>query len=269
MLAVPACLYAVQNNLLFYALSNLEASVYQVVYQLKILTTALFSVALLGKSISKQQWGALLILMTGIILVQSPTASTPSSLPASAVGGGGSAVEAAARPELEAALLGKPHQNPVLGLMAVLMACCTSGFAGVYFEKILKGSANSTSGPQDIWIRNIQLSVWGGLSSLLLIFVNDGAEVQAKGFFTGYAPIVWVVICNQAFGGLCVAMVVKYADNIIKGFGGALSIILGTFISVFVFDFELTLKFCLGAFIVIVAVFVYSVPMRALGGKPR
>lgn len=27
-------------------------------------------------------------------------------------------------------------QNPLLGLVMVLMACCTSGFAGVYFEKV-------------------------------------------------------------------------------------------------------------------------------------
>lgn len=40
-----------------------------------------------------------------------------------------------------------------LGLTAVLLACCSSGFAGVYFEKILKGTAPS------VWMRNIQLGV--------------------------------------------------------------------------------------------------------------
>lgn len=37
------------------------------------------------------------------------------------------------------------------GLMAVLMACVSSGFAGVYFEKILKETK------QSVWVRNIQL----------------------------------------------------------------------------------------------------------------
>jgi len=38
-----------------------------------------------------------------------------------------------------------------MGFGAVLLATLTSGFAGVYFEKILK------TGPTSVWMRNIQL----------------------------------------------------------------------------------------------------------------
>ena len=69
-LLIPSGLYTLQNNLLFVALSNLDAATYQVTYQLKILTTAIFSVLMLGKQLNGLKWFSLVILMTGVSLVQ-------------------------------------------------------------------------------------------------------------------------------------------------------------------------------------------------------
>ena len=42
----------------------------QVTYQLKILTTALFSVSMLGKKLSKMQWFSMMLLFCGVAIVQ-------------------------------------------------------------------------------------------------------------------------------------------------------------------------------------------------------
>lgn len=52
-MAVPACLYVLQNNLNYMAISNLDGPTFQLLYQLKILTTALFSVLMLKRYIRK------------------------------------------------------------------------------------------------------------------------------------------------------------------------------------------------------------------------
>mmetsp|Transcript_20052 Transcript_20052/g.67831 ORF Transcript_20052/g.67831 Transcript_20052/m.67831 type:complete len:231 (-) Transcript_20052:758-1450(-) len=63
----PALIYLVQNNLLYLAAAHLDAAAYQVLYQLKLLTAALFSVLLLGRRLSPRRWGALLVLFVGAL----------------------------------------------------------------------------------------------------------------------------------------------------------------------------------------------------------
>ncbi|XP_036409520.1 UDP-N-acetylglucosamine transporter-like isoform X2 [Megalops cyprinoides] len=229
-LAIPSGIYTLQNNLLYVALSNLDAATYQVTYQLKILTTALFSVSMLGRRLSMYQWLSLLILMIGVVFVQWPSESP-----------------AASGPEQQSA------GSQLVGVLAVLAACCSSGFAGVYFEKILKETK------QSVWVRNIQLGLFGLVFGLMGMFVYDGKRVMESGMFQGYNRITWIVVVLQALGGLVVAAVIKYADNILKSFTTSISIILSTIISYFwLQDFNPTSVFFLGAVLVIFATFLYG-----------
>ncbi|TRY72831.1 hypothetical protein DNTS_009526 [Danionella cerebrum] len=235
-LAVPSLIYTLQNNLQYVAISNLPAATFQVTYQLKILTTALFSVLMLRKSLSKLQWFSLVLLFTGVAIVQ---------------------VEQESSKHKET--LTATNQNYFKGLVSVIVSCLSSGFAGVYFEKILKGSSAS------VWMRNVQLGIFGTILGLLGMWWNDGAAIVEKGILFGYTPLVWGVIFNQAFGGLLVAVVVKYADNILKGFATSFSIIVSTITSVYLFGFHVDLVFTLGAGLVIGAVYMYSLPKPNTG----
>jgi len=228
--SVPAILYTVQNNLLFLALSHLDAATYQVTYQLKILTTAIFSVSMLGKQLDAPKWASLVMLMLGVALVQWPTDD------------GGSKADA-----------GHSWMDKMLGLGAVLLACVSSGFSGVYFEKILKGSTTS------VWMRNLQLAFFSIFSGLFAVLFTDFKAIRENGFFQGYNAIIWIVVLLQAYGGLIIGLVVKYADNILKGFATSISIILSSVCSYFIIgDFEPSTAFLMGAMIVIGATFLYG-----------
>ncbi|VDM81844.1 unnamed protein product [Strongylus vulgaris] len=67
---VPAVIYTIQNFLLYVAVENLPAATYMVTYQLKILTTAVFTVLVLHRKLSIQQWISLFFLFGGVAIVQ-------------------------------------------------------------------------------------------------------------------------------------------------------------------------------------------------------
>ena len=100
-----------------------------------------------------------------------------------------------------------------------------------------------------IWLRSIQL----GLVSLLLglgsVAVLDGEAVLRDGFFQGYTWLTGFVVLQVSLGGMLVALVMKYADNVVKGFATSLSIILSSALSWFIpaFDFAPSPAFVAGS----------------------
>ena len=147
-------------------------------------------------------------------------------------------------------------QNRSMGIIAILCAACTSGFSGVYFEKILKGSSTS------LWIRNIQMGLPSVFISFFGAYFHDGATIAAKGFFVGYSPLVWTVIIVQAVGGLIVAVVMKYADNVLKTFASSISIVVSCIISAIFFDFHPSMTFVAGSCLVVLSTVMYSKPEK-------
>ena len=179
---IPSCIYLVQNNLLYVAASNLDVATYQITYQLKILTTAVFSVVILKKELIKvhillifrifnfykasnsyslfqSQWISLVLLIIGVAMVQLSDAKEQN--------------------------VNIENQSRVKGFVAAISACFLSGLAGVYFEKILKGSNVS------VWMRNVQLSSLSVPFGIIAVYFKHGDAIAQNGFFFGYDAFVW------------------------------------------------------------------------------
>lgn len=227
----------IQNNLQFVAASNLEPSTFQVSYQMKILTTAAFSVALLRKQISTRKWLALLALALGVGIVQIQS------------GSGGSHSHSGE---------GNGHvMDRLKGFAAVVAACFTSGLAGVYFEMVLKGSK------ADLWVRNVQLSLFSlvpAMVPMIAVWSTEGGSGFFSSIFANFGPWAWATVAVQVFGGLVTAVVIKYSDNILKSFATSLSIVLSFLASVALFHVHITPSFVLGSSTVLAATWLYNKP---------
>lgn len=279
-LSIPALLYTVQNIMLYVGYANLEAAIGMVTYQTKVIFTALCSVLLLGRRLSLNQWLSVAILAVGIVCVQgifdhkAPPVQAHARAPVitdaplitkhhgHSVGGGrrphaGSAVSAASSVPpatgrlLLAAAAADGHTSSVpLGIAAMLLASACTSFASVYFEKMLK----SDSKP-NLWLRNIQLA---GYSSIIAVMSLYFAEKPPQGWFHNFGFNAWLSVWTNALGGLLVAVTIKYADNILRGFAQALAIIMGAVGSYFFFSFTFSSAFVVGVALVIASVFLYG-----------
>ena len=246
-LSIPAILYVVQNSLQFVAISNLPVASFQVTYQMKILTTAAFSVALLRKKLSSTKWLSLFFLAIGVGIVQIQTSAIGHAPPK----------EIAVGSAHDSAPLHIHVMSPLKGFGAVTAACFTSGLAGVYFEMVLKNSR------ADLWVRNVQLSLFSLIPALLPVLYSS-TPPNSQGFFLdlfrNFGLWAWATVAIQVFGGLITAVVIKYSDNILKGFATSLSIILSFLASVALFDFRITPSFIIGSSTVLVATWMYNQP---------
>ncbi|KAJ2904667.1 nucleotide-sugar transporter [Zalerion maritima] len=289
-LAIPAALYTVQNLLQYVAVSNLDAVHFQVLYQLKILTTAIFSVVLLRRPLGPKRWLALVILTIGVAIVSLPPDDSINKLlfhdmsdhffPRSMHELGTVAMDI---PDVARELTKRGFEgvkeivkrsatyqgiqedfdsslamNYSLGVLAVVGSAMLSGLTGVYFEKVLK----DPSAPVSVWTRNVQLSLFSLLPSFVLILAYDGADIAEHGFFDGYNIVVWTTVIFQAAGGILVSLVLNYADNILKNFATSISILISFVCSIVIFEFEATFSFLVGMVLVLGATFLYGNPER-------
>jgi UDP-sugar transporter A1/2/3 len=254
-ISVPAILYLVQNTLLYVALTNLTAPIFQVTYQAKLVTTAIVSVFMLKRTYTAQQWTSLVAISLGVAIVvlgEKSSSSSSKSTESTATAG-----------------------NLVTGLTAVSIACFSSAMAGVYFEFVLKKPADaskSAAAQPSLWMRNIQLAFFSVVIAILqglwksnsaAAVATVGTALTAKSYLHGFSFWTWILVALQAGGGLLVAAVIKYADNVLKGLATGVSVVLSTALSMVFFGTPLTGQFAVGGAIILAAVYLFSNPLPA------
>jgi solute carrier family 35 (UDP-sugar transporter), member A1/2/3 len=192
-----ALIYGAMNILSFVALRNISAGMFTIFAQCKILTTAAFSTLLLRHQYSWTKWRALIALLLGVLLFSEPIWGDP---------------------EKQRAMDGG---NAVLGTVAVLSEVTLSGFASIYFEKVIKTDPLRLS----IWERNFQLALGSFPVYIVFIAWDGGGEA---GLLGGWSFLALTLSALGAAGGLLVALSIKYGDSILKTLATTGAIILSS-----------------------------------------
>lgn len=241
-MAVLALIYGAMNILSFIALQNIGAGTFTIFAQCKILTTAGFSALMLNRSYSWAQWRALLQLMVGVLLFSislfdsNDDDDNQTSFP---------------NDDNQTSFSHNSWGSAFLGTFAVLMEVTLSGFASIYFEKVIKQDVEQLN----IWERNFQLGL-GSVPIYMLFILNAGGG--KAGYFGDWSFTAFLLSILGAAGGLLVALSIKYGDAILKTLATTGAIVLSSVLDFVLLSGPLTFIMILGGVNVVLAICNYT-----------
>lgn len=224
--AVPALLYALNNNLVVLMQVYMDPSSFQILSNLKIACTALLYSFCLGKRLRPAQWLALGLLMIAGF------SHTYISLDL-----GDTEPEQGSRLHITA-----------WGLFLVLVYCFVSGLAAVYTERMLKSQKLPLS------LQNLYLYVFGVAINGISSSSSVGSD---KSFLEGYSVLVWLIIAGQAANGLLMSVVLKHGSGITRLFVISCSMLVNVLLSWAFLGLQLTPFFLIPVSIIGLAAYLY------------
>ena len=234
MYAIPATLYAVDNNLFFVVLRLITPATLHLLANVKIVFVALLFRFALRRAVNRVQWAALLLLIVGLIVARLDDPHATSAVSASATRSGAfivanasaaSTATSSASPTSSSSLTTateQPSQYSAITqgfLLVVLMTACSS-VANIALEHLYKTRR------QDMMLQQFQLYLYGVALNLACLLAYDFHTISTEGVLRGFNAFVWAVVAASSCTGIAVSFVLKYSDNIGNVFahaGGAFS----------------------------------------------
>lgn len=182
--ALPALLYFVSNNSAPLIVQELGPTAHQVLNNLKIITTGIFTRVILRRRLTWSKWSALMLLLFGSAIVQLPGVTRPSP------------------------------GNDFQGYAYVLTSVSAAGAGSVVSELLLK--AEGTEIESDINVQNSKLYFFGILCGFFSAVWRHGTF--SLKIFDGVNSAACGAIASLTLAGLCTSFILKYIDSIAKCF---------------------------------------------------
>ncbi|KAK4804101.1 hypothetical protein SAY86_003918 [Trapa natans] len=238
---IPSIIYLVHNNVQFATLTYVDPSTYQIMGNLKIVTTGILFRLFLQKKLSNLQWMAIVLLAVGTTTSQIKGCGQTSC--------------------------NSLFSAPIPGYLLGILSACLSALAGVYTEYLMKKNNDS------LYWQNVQLYSFGAIFNMGRLALDDFQSGFEKGpwwkrLLNGYDITTWMVVLNLGSTGLLVSWLMKYADNIVKVYSTSMAMLLTMVLSLYLFYFKPTLQLFLGIVICMMSLHMYFAPPNMLVDLP-
>lgn len=259
--AVPSFLYMIDNNLTYVILRFVDPATLSVLWNLKILTTAVLFRFVLKRRLSEIRKIAIALLLLGVVTSQSDhikvtqlssSAAKNETTMAMDMGGDKDDMDSDASP-----------QGLLLGLVLVLVAVTISSCASVFTEWAFKRKGSCSF----LW-QNLQLYIYGMLFNGIGLMV-ESEDISEHGFLHGYNGWTCAVIVVNCVGGISMGVILKYLDNIACVYSHAIAMMLTMLFSILFFSFSPSLEFGCGLSVLLISMYLYhhKIDTTASGGS--
>ncbi|XP_024393689.1 CMP-sialic acid transporter 5 isoform X2 [Physcomitrium patens] len=223
LLAVPACLYAINNYLKFIMQLYFNPATVKMLSNLKVLVIALLLKAIMKRRFTVMQWEALTLLLIGISVNQLHTTqqgTTALAVPIASV-----------------------------AYFYTLVFVTVPSLASVYNEYALKSQFDTS-----VHLQNFFLYAYGATFNFVAILVSTIYQ-GGTGFnlLEGHSKATMFLIINNAAQGVLSSFFYKYADTILKKYSSTVATIFTGLASAALFGHALTINFVLGVTIVFIS----------------
>ncbi|XP_076308922.1 uncharacterized protein LOC143224643 [Tachypleus tridentatus] len=224
----PSLVYAVTNNIFFYALTYVTPAVWIVLIQGKVVCTLLIYRLCFRKDVTVAQWVAATLISFAIALSQFRSLT----------------VEGASVPLLAVSL----------SIINSLLAAVVS----VYTEVLFKNDNR-----RSFWEQQIQLYFFGTVLNLMYAVFLDDVKQKVFSFpiLSGnIKTLLLVTVVVATLHGITLATTMRQLDNIVKFYISAVGNVMTALASTLLFPdkFTLDLVFILSLIILIVAIYLYE-----------
>ncbi|CAD5123544.1 DgyrCDS11884 [Dimorphilus gyrociliatus] len=232
--AIPAILYAFNNNISVLMQVEMDPATYQVLGNMKILSTAFLYRLIIKKPIAPLQWVALVMLMMA----------------------GASNSYGGIHQKIQDKSIASANYVHITGkgLIMISLYCFVSGLSGVYTELILKNRYEMS-----IHLQNSLLYVYGIIinGGSFIVGAMNSTEKNAWNLFHGYTFITFLLVLNLSSVGLIMAAIMKHGNNITRMFIVSTAMVITTALSMVVFGLVLNIYFCISFILVVGALYLY------------